>query len=85
MHVVHYVYYVFLSCVHAGAGSESETSNVLAPPPEESHPTSISIANQTVATQDNISASCPDDGQSTLIHTRPGEILLKKVSTVPGR
>ncbi|XP_039518833.1 adrenocortical dysplasia protein homolog isoform X3 [Pimephales promelas] len=53
------------------AGSESETSNVLAPPPEESHPTSISIANQTVATQDNISASCPDDGQSTLIHTRP--------------
>ncbi|XP_056123260.1 adrenocortical dysplasia protein homolog isoform X2 [Rhinichthys klamathensis goyatoka] len=56
------------------AGSESETPNGLAPPPEESHPTSTSIANQTVVTQDNISGSCPDDGQSTLIHTRP-EVL----------
>lgn len=69
----------------AGAGSESETPNVLSPSPEESHPTSTSIANQTVATQDNISGSCPDEGQSTLIHTRPGEILQKKVSAVPGR
>ncbi|XP_039518832.1 adrenocortical dysplasia protein homolog isoform X2 [Pimephales promelas] len=72
------------------AGSESETSNVLAPPPEESHPTSISIANQTVATQDNISASCPDDGQSTLIHTRPetdpeleSQSLLREVPSLP--
>lgn len=68
----------------AGAESESETPNGLAPPPEESHPTT-SIANQIVATQDNIRDSCPDEGPSTLIHTRPGEILQKKVSAVSGR
>lgn len=56
------------------AESESETPNGLAPPPEDSHPTSTTIANQTAATQDNISGSCPDEGQSTLIHTRP-EVL----------
>ncbi|XP_048040200.1 adrenocortical dysplasia protein homolog isoform X1 [Megalobrama amblycephala] len=52
------------------AESESETPNGLAPPPEESHPTT-SIANQVVATQDDIRDSCPDEGPSTLVHTRP--------------
>ncbi|XP_050971424.1 adrenocortical dysplasia protein homolog isoform X2 [Labeo rohita] len=58
----------------AGAESESETPNDLAPPPEESHPTGASSANQTMAAQDGISGSCPDEGQSTLVHTRP-EVL----------
>uniref|UniRef100_A0A8C2EPK1 ACD shelterin complex subunit and telomerase recruitment factor n=1 Tax=Cyprinus carpio TaxID=7962 RepID=A0A8C2EPK1_CYPCA len=56
------------------ADSESETPNDLAPPPVESHPTSASSANQTMAAQDGISGSCPEEGQSTLEHTRP-EVL----------
>ncbi|XP_016357529.1 uncharacterized protein LOC107700405 isoform X2 [Sinocyclocheilus anshuiensis] len=56
------------------AHSESETPNDLAPPPVESHPTSASSANKTMAAQDGISVSCPDEGQSTLVHTRP-EVL----------
>ncbi|XP_067298630.1 adrenocortical dysplasia protein homolog isoform X2 [Pseudorasbora parva] len=56
------------------AGSESETPNGLAPPPEDLHPTSTAIANQTADTQDNINGSCPDEGQSTLMHSRP-EVL----------
>ncbi|XP_073693229.1 adrenocortical dysplasia protein homolog [Garra rufa] len=56
------------------ADSESETPNDLAPPPEESHPTGASSANRTMAAQDGISGSCPDEGQSTLVHTRP-EVL----------
>uniref|UniRef100_A0A8C1MFB8 ACD shelterin complex subunit and telomerase recruitment factor n=1 Tax=Cyprinus carpio TaxID=7962 RepID=A0A8C1MFB8_CYPCA len=58
----------------AVADSESETPNDLAPPPVESHPTSASSANQTMAAQDGISGSCPEEGQSTLEHTRP-EVL----------
>uniref|UniRef100_A0A673N4K8 Uncharacterized LOC107750530 n=1 Tax=Sinocyclocheilus rhinocerous TaxID=307959 RepID=A0A673N4K8_9TELE len=60
--------------MRAGADSESETPNDLAPPPEESHPTSASSANQTMAAQDGLSVSCPDEGPSTLVHTRP-EVL----------
>lgn len=71
--------------MRAGADSESETPNDLAPPPEESHQTSVSSANQTMAAPDGISGSCPDEGPSTLVHTRPGEILQKKVSAVPSR
>lgn len=43
--------------------------NDFAPPPEESHPTSTLSANQTMAAQDGLSGSCPDEG-----HTRP-EVL----------
>ncbi|XP_058638529.1 adrenocortical dysplasia protein homolog isoform X3 [Onychostoma macrolepis] len=60
--------------MRTGADSESETPNDLAPPPEESHPTSTSSANQTMAALDGISGSCPDEGPSTLVHTRP-EVL----------
>lgn len=60
--------------MRAGADSESETPSDLAPPPEESHPTSTSSANQTMAAPDSISGSCPDEGPSTLVHTRP-EVL----------
>uniref|UniRef100_A0A8C2HGX4 ACD shelterin complex subunit and telomerase recruitment factor n=1 Tax=Cyprinus carpio TaxID=7962 RepID=A0A8C2HGX4_CYPCA len=49
--------------------SESEMPNDFAPPPEESHPTSALSANQTMAAQDGLSGSCPDEG-----HTRP-EVL----------
>lgn len=56
------------------ADNESETPNDLAPPPVESHPASASSANQTVATQDGLSGSCPNEGQSSLDHTRP-EVL----------
>ncbi|XP_026072550.1 adrenocortical dysplasia protein homolog isoform X3 [Carassius auratus] len=40
----------------------------------KSHPASASSANQTVATQDGLSGSCPNEGQSSLDHTRP-EVL----------
>lgn len=56
------------------ADNESETPNDLALPPVESHPASASSANQTVATQDGLSGSCPNEGQSSLDHTRP-EVL----------
>ncbi|XP_018962439.1 adrenocortical dysplasia protein homolog isoform X2 [Cyprinus carpio] len=55
--------------MRAGAESESEMPNDFAPPPEESHPTSALSANQTMAAQDGLSGSCPDEG-----HTRP-EVL----------
>lgn len=76
---------VLCTSVCAVADSESETPNDLAPPPVESHPTSASSANQTMAAQDGISGSCPEEGQSTLEHTRPGEILQEKVRAVPSR
>ncbi|XP_043100137.1 adrenocortical dysplasia protein homolog isoform X2 [Puntigrus tetrazona] len=59
------------------ADSESETPNGLAPPPEESHPTSAPTANQKMAASNAISGSCPDEGPSTLVHTRP-EVLCGK-------
>ncbi|XP_051507770.1 uncharacterized protein LOC127414074 isoform X2 [Myxocyprinus asiaticus] len=52
------------------ADCESETPNGLAPPHEDSYPTSTSRPNQTVAAQDRNSGSCPDEGQPTLEHTR---------------
>lgn len=67
-------------------GADSETPIGLAPPPEESHPISTSNANPAVAVQDDATSdSGPDEGPSILAHTRPGEMLQKRASAVPGR
>lgn len=62
----------------AGADCENENGNAPAQSHEESHQAGTSTPNQMLVAQDLISGSCPNEGQCTLEHTRPGEILPKE-------